>query len=139
MLGLAKQSTVDALQSKLARLEAALRSQDKGQEVTLSMIEFLLPALVKEIGADASEVTTVGRTKVATVGNVHVTIDGFSRRTELCANGNTTHHVAPLTLEFGPDGKLSASQMRNFRGFLSEVAAPVESSPFWDGTQQAAA
>lgn len=129
----------EQLEQQAADFAERLSQMAQGQEVALTMIEFLLPALAKEIGTQASEPQVEGRTKVANVGNVHVVIDGFARQALLTANGNTTHVVAPLTLVFGTDGKLNPQQMRNFRGFLAEVATPVQASPFWDGSEAIAA
>jgi hypothetical protein len=134
-----KSQQIATLQQQVRGLETRLDQHARGQEVTLSILEFLLPALEGEIGATASEVTVSGKLKVATVGSVRVRLDGFARKAHLNVNGPRSQSVAPVDLEFDENGKLNAAQMRAFKGFLAEIENPVRQTAFWDGVKAPAA
>lgn len=134
-----KTAQIMQLRNELALLRARIDQQARSQEVTLSILEFLLPALEGEIGAKASEVTVQGKLKVATVGNVRVRLDGFARKAHLSVNGPRSQAVPPVDLEFDENGKLNPAQMRGFKGFLAEIENPVKATAFWDGVKEAPA
>lgn len=134
-----KSQRIADLEEEVRGLRTSIERQARGQEVTLSMVEFLLSALENVIGAKANEVKVEGKHKVALVGSVRVRIDAFARKAHLSVNGPRSQSVAPVTLEFDASGKLDATQMRTLKGFLAEIDNPVVATAFWDGVKPAAA
>jgi len=134
-----KKDQIAALQQQVSGLERRLDRHAKGQEVTISMVEFLLSALENVIGATATDVSVQGKLKVALVGSVRVRIDAFARKAYLSVNGPRSQSVDPVTLEFDENGKLDAAQMRTLKGFLAEIENPVVATAFWDGAKASAA
>lgn len=134
-----KTQRIADLESEVRGLRSSIEQQARGQEVTLSMVEFLLSALENVIGSKASDVSVQGKLKVALVGSVRVRIDAFARKAHLSVNGPRSQSVAPVTLEFDANGKLDAAQMRTLKGFLAEIENPVVATPFWDGAKASAA
>lgn len=136
---MSKNDKIAALQRQVEGLEARLTQSVRDQEFTLSMVEFLVPALESVIGGTASKPEVVGTRKVVVIGSVRATISPFSRKVQLVPARPTANPVAPLDLEFGKDGKLDAAQMRSLKGFLAELESPVVETPFWSGVKPAAA
>jgi len=134
-----KTKQIEQLRREVASLRARVDLQGKGQEVTISMVEFLLSALEDVIGATATQVSVQGKLKVALVGSVRVSIDAFARKAHLSVNGPRSQSVPPVDLEFDENGKLSPAQMRTLKGFLAEIDSPVVATHFWDGVKAPAA